>query len=152
MNFIRKFLYIFILLVIAGCLGEVRAQETTASPTPTPTPTAIQTPNDTQKVQPENLQGVPRIAPNYESADRNLPDLGRVGVDMTAQRPLSMREAIAMALENNKDIEVARDNTRIAEFDLQAARGFYEPRLTGQTFYERATVPNISFFTPQVTK
>jgi outer membrane protein TolC len=34
-----------------------------------------------------------------------------------------------MALENNKDIEVTRQNVRIAEFDLQAARGVYEPRI-----------------------
>jgi outer membrane protein len=51
-----------------------------------------------------------------------------------------------MALENNKDIEVSRQNVRIAEFDLQSADGFYEPRFTGQTLYERATTPNVSIF------
>ena len=49
--------------------------------------------------------------------------------------------AIGMALENNKDIEVTRKNVKIAEFDLQAARGVYEPRFSGQSYYERATVP-----------
>ncbi|MGI8495869.1 MAG: TolC family protein, partial [Pyrinomonadaceae bacterium] len=97
-------------------------------------------------------QGVPKIAPNYESNDRSLPDLGRVGVDITMQKPITLREAITMALENNKDVQVTRQNVRIAEFDLQSARGFYEPRLTGQTYYERATIPNISFFSPQITK
>lgn len=142
----KKQLFLSFILLIFLSLTGAQAQDSTPTPTPAPTP------NDAQKVQPENLQGVPRIAPNYQSNDRSLPDLGRVGVDMTVQKPLSMREAIALALENNKDIEVARDNTRIAEFDLSAARGFYEPRLTAQTFYERSTVPNISFFTPQVTK
>src|SRR3982751_6030441 len=71
---------------------------------------------------------------------------------MAAQRPLSLREAITLSLENNKDIEVTRENVRIAEFDLQAARGVYEPRFAGEVHYERATVPNISFFTPEVTK
>jgi outer membrane protein len=142
----KRHLFLSLILLVFLSLTGARAQDST------PTPTPRSTPNDAQKVQPENLQGVPRIAPNYESNDRSLPDLGRVGVDMTAQKPLTMREAIALALDNNKDIEVARDNTRIAEFDLEAARGFYEPRLTGQTFYERATTPNISFFTPQITK
>ena len=91
-------------------------------------------------------ENVPSIAPQFESDDKTLPDLGLVGVDMMRQKPLSLKEAITLALENNKDIEVSRQNVRIAEFDLQSVRGFYEPRFTGQTFYERATVPNVSIF------
>lgn len=75
-----------------------------------------------------------------------MPDLGRVGVDMADQRSLTLNEAITLALENNKDIEVTRKNVRIAEFDLLAARGVFQPRLTGQTFYERSTAPNVSIF------
>ncbi|HEY0051457.1 MAG TPA: TolC family protein [Pyrinomonadaceae bacterium] len=142
---------------------EVKAQDATPTPlptvSPTPSPTGSPTPastlpavKDAQNVQPENLNGVPQIAPEYRSDDKSLPELGRVGVDMMQQKPLTLREAITMALENNKDIEVTRENVRIAEFDLQSARGVYEPRFTGQTYYERSTVPNISFFTPQITK
>jgi len=119
---------------------------------PTPTPSAKPPVEDKQAVPPEKLQGVPPIAPNYRSDDRSLPDLGRVGVDMLDQRSLTLNDAIKLALENNNDIEVTRQNVRIAEFDLRAARGVYQPRLTGQTYYERATVPNISFFAPDVTK
>jgi len=36
-------------------------------------------------------------------------------VDVNDQQPMSLREAIAMALQNNKDIEIARDNVKIAE-------------------------------------
>lgn len=118
-------------------IGAARAQ---ADATPTPSP------DDKQNVQPENLQGVPAIAPDYQQNDTSLPDLGRVGVDMMEQKTLTLREAITMALENNKDIEVTRQNVRSAEFDLQSARGFYEPRFAGQTFYERAKVPVFSFF------
>src|SRR5256885_9531543 len=74
-----------------------------------------------------------------------LPELSRVGVDMNQQRPLSLREALSMALDNNKDIEVARENVRVAEFDLLGARGAYDPRLTTTTFYERAENPISSF-------
>lgn len=79
------------------------------------------------------------------AAQKPLPELNRVGIDMNQQRPLSLREALSMALENNKDIEVARENVRIAEFDLLGAKGAYDPRLTSTAFYERAENPISSF-------
>jgi HAE1 family hydrophobic/amphiphilic exporter-1 len=95
---------------------------------------------------PESIKGVPAIAPNYRSDDRTLPELGRVGVDMMQQRTLTLREAIELALENNRDIEVSRKTSRIAEFDLASARGIYQPRLAGQVYYDRTTTPNVSIF------
>lgn len=142
-KFMKRHLYLFILILMFA--AAVKAQD--ATPTPTPTPKV----DDTQNVQPENLSGVPTVAPNYKKEDTSLPDLGRVGVDMLEQKPLSLKEAITLALENNKDIEVTRQNVRIAEFDLQSARGFYEPRFSGQTYYERATVPNVSIFSSNPT-
>ena len=148
----KRYLYLFILILTLGAFGEVRAQDATPSPSPSPSPTVQPKVDDKQNVQPENLKGVPSVAPDYKQEDTSLPDLGRVGVDMLAQKPLALKEAITLALENNKDIEVTRQNVRIAEFDLQSSRGFYDPRLSGQTYYERSTTPNISFFTPDVTK
>jgi HAE1 family hydrophobic/amphiphilic exporter-1 len=69
----------------------------------------------------------------------------RVGVETNQTRPLSLREALTMALENNKDIEVARQNVRIAEFDYRGAQGIYDPRFTTQAFYERIESPISSF-------
>ena len=117
----------------------------------TPTPTATPTPSAANPGAPENVPAPP-VAPGFKSDVRNLPEVTRVGVDMQNQRPLTLAEALELALTNNKDIEVTRKNIRIAEFDLKAARGVYEPRFSGQTYYERATVPNISFFSPQITK
>lgn len=74
-----------------------------------------------------------------------MPEMGRVGVDTNQAHPLSLREALAMALENNKDIEVARENVRIAEFDYKGAQGLYDPRFTTQAFYERIESPISSF-------
>lgn len=88
---------------------------------------------------------VPTIAPDYRAQQKPLPELNRVGVDMNRQRPLALREALSMALENNKDIEVARENVRIAEFDLLGAQGLYDPRLSTQAFYERVESPISSF-------
>ncbi|HEY0462157.1 MAG TPA: TolC family protein [Pyrinomonadaceae bacterium] len=148
----KRYLYLFILILTLAAFGEVRAQDAAPTPSPSPSPTVQPKVDDKQNVQPENLKGVPTVAPDYKQEDTSLPDLGRVGVDMLAQKPLALKEAITLALENNKDIEVTRQNVRIAEFDLQSSRGFYDPRLSGQTYYERSTTPNISFFTPDVTK
>jgi len=136
--FSRSFIALFIAVILAA--GSAAAQD------PTPSPTATPPVDDKQAVPPERLQGVPPIAPNYRSDNRSLPDLGRVGVDMLDQRPLTLNDAISLALENNNDIEVTRKNVKIAEFDLKAARGFYQPRFTGTTSYERATTPNVSIF------
>ena len=144
----KRQLLIFIVLGLLGFAARAAAQDVTPTPMPVPTPIPSTTPVvvDKQNVQPEDIKGVPQIAPNYSSDDRNLPDLGRVGVDMTEQKPLGLREAIALALENNKDIEVTRQNVKIAEFDLTAARGAYEPRFSGQTYYEHTKTPVFSFF------
>src|SRR5918998_1919605 len=64
---------------------------------------------------------------------------------MGEQRAISLREAIALALANNKDIEVARQGVRVAEFDLQAARGVYDPRFLTNSYYERSETPAASF-------
>ncbi|HLO00272.1 MAG TPA: TolC family protein [Pyrinomonadaceae bacterium] len=98
----------------------------------------------TPSPSPQDLQ-VPAIAPDFHPAQKPLPELGRVGVDMDHQRPLSLREALALALENNKDIEVARHNVKIAEFDLTAARGVYDPHLVSSSYYERIKSPISSF-------
>lgn len=139
----------FILFILASvlCVGTAAAQAEPPSPVQSPTPFVA----DPKGVLPENLIGVPPVAQNYNSADRSLPDLARVGVDAASQRPLSLAETIALALENNRDIEVTRKTNAVAEFELKAARGFYEPRFSGQAVYERSTVPNVSIFSNNET-
>ncbi len=139
--------YFAVILAILLCAAGANGQAEPPSPVPSPTPFVA----DPQGVLPENVPAVPEVAPNFASEDRSLPDLGRAGVDVTEQRPLSLSETIALALENNRDIEVTRKTNQMAEFDLIAARGFYQPRLAGQAYYERATVPNISIFSTNET-
>jgi HAE1 family hydrophobic/amphiphilic exporter-1 len=114
-------------------------------PQVTPTNSPQATPTATPSTTPDELPSLPAVAPNYEAPERPLPDLGRVGVDMTEQRPLSLREALEMALVNNKDIEVARSNVKIAEFDLRGARGIYDPRVSSLAYYERIVTPVANF-------
>src|ERR1700752_984817 len=88
---------------------------------------------------------VPPVAPDFRAPQKPLPELNRVGVDLNRQRPLALREALSLALENNKDIEVARENVRIGGFDFLGAKGVYDPRLSTQAFYERIESPIASF-------
>jgi HAE1 family hydrophobic/amphiphilic exporter-1 len=157
----KRVLYLItigLLFVCAGVQGQTPTPEITptpaATPTPIVTPTPVATPS-TAKLPPgtlpENLPAVPAVAPNFESKIGSLPELGRVGVDIADQHPLTLNEALELALSNNKDIEVTRKNIRISEFDLRAARGVYEPRFTGQSYYERSTQPNVSIFSSNPT-
>lgn len=118
------------LIILIFLVTTALAQEATPSPSPTPAD--------------QNLK-VPAVAPDYHARQALLPNLGRVGVDMDQQQPLSLREALKLALENNKDIEVARENVKIAEFDLLGARGAYDPRLSTQSYFERVQTPVSSF-------
>ncbi len=86
----------------------------------------------------------PPIAPNFEAPIRPLPSAERVGVDMMNQLPLTLDEAIAMALQNSNDIDTTRNDVQIAEFNLRAARGIYDPNLISENYYESATTPTAS--------
>ncbi|HUE83371.1 MAG TPA: TolC family protein [Pyrinomonadaceae bacterium] len=117
-------------LLLMFSVGTVIGQEPDSIPAPSPAP---------------RVAGPPAVVPEFRAEKKSLPELGRVGVSMDRQRPLSLREALALALENNKDIEVARQNVRIAEFDFRGARGAYDPRLRFGSFYERIQTPISSF-------
>ncbi|HSB29588.1 MAG TPA: TolC family protein, partial [Pyrinomonadaceae bacterium] len=118
-----------LMIVTVMSNSQVQAQQ----PTPTPSPDEM-----------KELQ-VPNVAPDYRGQQKPLPELRRVGVDMSRQHPLSIREALSMALENNKDIEVARQNVKIAEFDLMGAHGVYDPKISTSAFYERIKTPISNF-------
>src|ERR1700730_9241401 len=98
-----------------------------------------------EPVQATQQLQLPPVAPDFRGEQKPLPEIGRVGVDMNRQHPLALREALSLALENNKDIEVARENVKIAEFDFQGAHGAYDPRFTTNAYYERIKNPISSF-------
>ena len=56
-----------------------------------------------------------------------LPDLTRVGVLSSNVLPLSLNDAIRKTLQNNNDIEVSRDDVRVAEQQLFSLQGVYQP-------------------------
>jgi HAE1 family hydrophobic/amphiphilic exporter-1 len=121
-----------IALVIALANSNALAQDAVPSPSPL--------------VSAQQDLKLPAVAVDYR-ADINqpLPSLSRVGVETNEQQPLSLRDAIALALVNNKDIEVARDNVKIAEYDLLTVHGAYDPRFSAQTYFEKLKNPATSF-------
>src|SRR5436190_18091441 len=133
----KVLLSLVLLLGLAGLGYGVQGQEPAASPAPLASPSPST--NELKQLQ------VPDVAPDYRGQQKPLPDLKRVGVDMGQQHPLALRDALAMALDNNKDIEVARENVKIAEFDLLGAHGAYDPRINTTAFYERIETPISSF-------
>jgi outer membrane protein len=56
-----------------------------------------------------------------------LPSLVRLGINSDQTLSLSLNDAIRRALENNNDIEVARQDVRFAETQLRSLQGIYEP-------------------------
>ena len=105
-----------------------------AAQVPSPTPmTELVLPTD-----------VPPIAPNFEAETRPLPSFERVGVDNSNQLPLTLEQAIEMALQNNNDIDASRNDVQIAEFNLRAFRGVYDPQIVAESYFESATNPTSS--------
>ncbi len=108
------------------------AQSPPGNPTVVP-----QTPVDTEPAAP--LQE-PR-EPNFPTVEQKplppLPNMTRLGVTSDNTLTLSLNDAIKRALENNNDIEMARDDVRFAETQLRSLEGVYDPFLS---------------FTPQIDK
>jgi HAE1 family hydrophobic/amphiphilic exporter-1 len=125
-------------------------QQRNNQPQPSTSPqTPIQTPGqnvgDSNTTPPTDLPTEPPpVAPNFEAPMRPLPSAERVGVDVMNQLPLTLDEAIRLALQNNNDVDSSRIDVQIAEFNLRAARGVYDPLLAGESYYERRTTPTAS--------
>lgn len=128
---------IFILILAIGAA----AQDATPSPTATPTPQPDVAPVFDSNGLPTNL---PEIAPDYSAPQRPLPSVERVGVEVSDQKPLSLNEAITLALENSNDIETSQVDVKLSEFNLKSLRGVYDPRFTSENYYQRAKVPTAS--------
>ncbi|HVF21970.1 MAG TPA: TolC family protein, partial [Pyrinomonadaceae bacterium] len=72
-----------------------------------------------------------------------IPSLTRLGVG-SETLPLSLNDAIKRALENNNDIEVARDDVRIAETQLRALEGIFDPIFAITPTYDKRISPEQS--------
>ncbi|HEY0427316.1 MAG TPA: TolC family protein [Pyrinomonadaceae bacterium] len=116
--------------------GQIANPNTVIQQTPT------QNVGTTNTVAPADLPNEPPpVAPNFEAQTRPLPSAERVGVDIANQLPMTLEEAIEMALQNNNDIDTSKIDVQIAEFNLRGARGVYDPQIASESYYESATTP-----------
>lgn len=71
-------------------------------------------------------------------------NLSRVGVDVSEQINISLKDAIGRAIENNNDIDSERLGRKIADFSLKGSRGGFDPVFFSDTFYETRSIPTAS--------
>ena len=105
-----------------------------AAPTSTPAPTTVdQEPRDP-------------VIPQFQAQPMPpLPDMSRLGVT-GATIPLSLNDAVKRALENNNDIEIARDDVRIAETQLRALEGIFDPIFSITPQIDKRVIPVQNIF------
>jgi outer membrane protein TolC len=83
---------------------------------------------------PETVENTPVVAPLNVNRNNGLT---RVGVQNSNTITLSLDDAIRRALQNNNNIEVAKNDIRLQETQLQSLRGSYDPVLTVSPTFTR---------------
>jgi outer membrane protein len=103
--------------------------------------TPPQAPLPTPSPSPESLPIEEPAEPVFPTVEQKplppMPNMTRLGVTSDNTLTLSLNDAVKRALENNSDIEIARDDVRFAETQLRSLQGIYDP---------------ILIFTPQIDK
>jgi outer membrane protein len=100
-------------------------------------------------------QETPQIAKNDKESDKvvkpiventkvekpTIPQsiLANIGTDNSKTIPLTLQNAIQLALENNNEIEVSQSDVKIAENQLSSIRGSYDPVFTLTPTYSRSS-------------
>lgn len=110
--------------------GNPNAPQVRPTPPVSTTPTEMATP----EVIPPTTETTPIQEPRdpaFPVVERRplppMPNLTRLGVTSDNTLTLSMNDAVRKALQNNNEIEVARDDVRFAETQLRSLEGFYDP-------------------------
>ena len=124
------------------------APQSTAPATAQPTPPDTVTPTATPGVDEPTLQEPPEpVFPTVEQRPLPpIPNMTRLGVTSDNTLTLTLNEAIKRALENNNDIEIARDDVRFAETQLRALQGVYDPFYSISPQYQKSIQP-VTFVT-----
>jgi HAE1 family hydrophobic/amphiphilic exporter-1 len=131
----------FFCAAVALCANAAAAQATSAD-----AKGSAQRPNVWVETRPIPLAAAGNsAAPRAEPPARPPAPAGRVGVEEQNSFPLTLDEAVRLALENNRDLDDSRVDVEVAEHELTAARGAYDLRFSSETYFERSTTPVASF-------
>src|SRR6185437_13806916 len=120
----------------------VRPQTPTVVPSPTPQAGNVPGGSTEPSTTNEPLRE-PNIPQFQAKPLPPVPSLNRLGVGSESVA-LSLNDAIKRALENNNDIEVARDDVRFAETQLRALEGIFDPIFAITPTYDRRISPQAS--------
>lgn len=82
--------------------------------------------------------------PEIKTVTRPMPDQSRIGVQAGDQLSLTLEQAIEMALKNNNEIDISRNDVKISEFSVMGAKGVYDPLINSESYYESRTTPTAS--------
>ncbi len=98
-------------------------------------------PATTQQQNPSGQNSITQVIPlSPEVSPR------RVGVTEGEVQSLALQDGIAMALQNNLDIEQFRQGVQIAERNLYSLKGVYDILSTSDVNFRSQTVPVVSIF------
>lgn len=111
-------------IAVSSIVLALAADSVCQTPTPTPEP--------------------PPVQPNLALPTTPMPSAERVGVNSADSLSLTLEAAIEMALKNNNDIDSSRNDSQISDLRLEGARGVYDPLITSDNYYERASTPTAS--------
>ena len=90
------------------------------------------------------LMGMMFLVAEGQVPSESNSNLSRVGVDVSEQINISLKDAIGRAIENNNDIDSERLGRKIADFSLKGSRGGFDPVFFSDTFYETRSIPTAS--------
>jgi len=111
----------------------------TAMPTPPAEPGATPAPSATDLQEPVFPDAQARPLPP-------MPNLSRLGVTFDNAVTMTLNDAIRLALTNNNDIEMAKDDVRYAETQLRALEGVYDPVFSLTPTLDKRVTPIQSIF------
>jgi HAE1 family hydrophobic/amphiphilic exporter-1 len=64
---------------------------------------------------------------------------------------LSLKDAITIALENNRDIQIEKENVVVSEGEITRQKGIFDPILNISSYYNDGEFPSVSTFIPSGT-
>ena len=93
------------------------------------------------------LPPVPAVAPGYAAPKASPPPPGIVGITQQPFVGITLQNAIGMALSQNTNLAIAQANHRIAQYQIEAAKGAYDVQFSIEPQYQySAQPPQNAFF------
>jgi outer membrane protein TolC len=137
MKTLRYYSIIFTLFITLYGLNAVETAAQTQSSTLQIAKNSVE--NKTTQTGDETTDKEENRSSFTNTTGRSAPNLTRLGVQNSQTMPLTLNEAIRKALENNNDIEIAKNDVKIAESTLRSLLGIYDPVFNVSPSYVRSS-------------